>query len=90
MDILLNHTAFDSEWLNNPEFESATYNAKNSPHLEVAIRLDNAIADFSNSLGAGQVPAYPRNRIENEHDLDKVLWILETDVVKKMNLWEYF
>lgn len=51
VDILLNHTAFDSEWLGKPEFKSATYNQENTPHMNCAIELDQAIADFSNALG---------------------------------------
>lgn len=41
VDILLNHTSFDSEWLLSlPE---AVYNPENTPHLSVALELDDAI-----------------------------------------------
>lgn len=90
IDILLNHTAYDSEWLNKPGFEMACYTSQNSPHLEVAIRLDCAICEFSNMLGKGKITSYPKNRIENEDDLNQVIRILEYDVIRTLNLHEYF
>jgi len=44
IDILPNHTAFDSEWLNEPEHKISVYNEITAPHLSVAIELDKAIA----------------------------------------------
>ena len=37
-DIVLNHTAFNSEWIK--EQPDATYNCANSPHLRPACMLD--------------------------------------------------
>ena len=51
LDILPNHTAFDSEWLNEPEHSASVYTEITAPHLSVAIELDKAIAQFSNELG---------------------------------------
>ncbi|CAD8122387.1 unnamed protein product [Paramecium sonneborni] len=90
IDILLNHTAFDSKWLVEPEFENATYNVGNSPHLEVAIKLDCAIAEFSNKLGQGLLTQYPRNTIYNENDLNQIMEILERDYIRKLNIHDYF
>ncbi|CAD8185334.1 unnamed protein product [Paramecium octaurelia] len=90
IDILLNHTAFDSSWLVQPEFENATYNVKNSPHLEAAILMDCAIAEFSNKLGSGLLTQYPRNTIYNENDLNQVMDILEHEYIRKLNIHGYF
>jgi glycosidase len=43
LDILPNHTAFDSAWLNEPEHAKSVYNEQTAPHLAVAIELDKAI-----------------------------------------------
>ena len=55
VDILLNHTAFDSEWLNKPEFKDAIYSSENTPSLNCAIELDKAIGDFSNAIAKKEI-----------------------------------
>jgi hypothetical protein len=50
----MNHTSFDSEWINKPEFADAVYNETNTPGLACAIDLDRAIGNFSNSIGNKQ------------------------------------
>ena len=48
MDILLNHTASDSEWLNDDE--DAYYSCLNTPHLSSAFTLDQFLQSFSLKL----------------------------------------
>jgi glycogen debranching enzyme len=48
MDIVLNHTAQNSEWI--LEHPSATYNTNTCPHLYSAWLLDEAISKFSDDF----------------------------------------
>ena len=48
MDILLNHTSSDSEWLNDDD--DSYYSIQNTPHLKSALILDLFLISFSNQL----------------------------------------
>jgi glycogen debranching enzyme len=45
MDILLNHTSSDSNWLNDDD--EAYYSCSNTPHLNSAFKLDSFLHSFS-------------------------------------------
>lgn len=72
VDIVLNHTAFNSEWLlNHPE---AAYNTKDCPHLASAYALDREIANFTEDYirrNVSECPSAPY--INNEGDLRAVI-----------------
>ena len=89
MDILLNHTSFDSEWLlSSPD---SYYNIDNTPHLAPALVLDQAIMKFSNQLAMKSIQKYPKgNVIENEEDLSLISQILWDDVFLPLKIPDYF
>lgn len=90
VDILLNHTSFDSEWLLSlPE---AVYNPENTPQLAVALELDEAIQNFSDQLASRQVKEYynSSNKIENEEQLSVLIDIMKKKIFYGLKLEEYF
>jgi glycosidase len=40
VDVVLNHTANDSSWLTDPEYENSIYTEKTAPMLKTAIMWD--------------------------------------------------
>ena len=72
IDIVLNHTASNSEWLlQHPE---SSYNTEDCPHLYSAWLLDRALSDFSDDFAArkvGECPCAPN--ISTEADLQTVI-----------------
>ncbi|KAK4052230.1 bifunctional 4-alpha-glucanotransferase/amylo-alpha-1,6-glucosidase [Microbotryomycetes sp. JL221] len=84
MDVVLNHTANNSEWLqDHPE---AGYNVINSPHLESAVELDTALLEFSKSLESRGLPT----ELKSSADLDKIMDIVKNEVVPSLKLYEYY
>ncbi|EGR29515.1 hypothetical protein IMG5_154030 [Ichthyophthirius multifiliis] len=90
VDILLNHTSFDSEWL--LECPDAVYSNLNTPCLCSAIELDEAIAQFSDALSRKEVKEYYNgsNRIENEDQLNAVMEIMKERIFYGLKLVEFF
>ncbi|KAL4459433.1 hypothetical protein ABPG74_018046 [Tetrahymena malaccensis] len=90
VDILLNHTSFDSEWL--LQLPEAVYNPENTPQLAVALELDEAIQNFSDKLATHQVKEYYNgsNRIENEEQLSALIEIMKNKIFYGMKLEEFF
>ena len=89
VDVVWNHTAFDTPWLKvHPE---AGYNMVNSPHLRPAYSLDAALRKFSNEIADGQwLHRGIRPEIENEGDLNNINACLLDTVLPQAQLWEYF
>jgi glycogen debranching enzyme len=72
IDIVLNHTANNSEWLlKHPE---SAYNTTDCPHLTSAYVLDRALADFSYDFSKCKYKELPfAPYINNESDLKMVI-----------------
>jgi len=85
IDIVLNHTSFDSTWL--PDHPDAAYNIDSCPHLYSAYLYDKALKDFSDKYskgGLGELPRAPM--IDNEEALNKVVSYVETKIIPSLNI----
>ncbi|KAK5091353.1 bifunctional 4-alpha-glucanotransferase/amylo-alpha-1,6-glucosidase [Lithohypha guttulata] len=83
-DIVLNHTANNSEWLqDHPE---AGYNVVDCPWLESALAVDDALLGYSDKLADLGMPT----ELKNADDLNKVCTGIKEHVIDKIRLWEYF
>lgn len=83
-DIVLNHTANNSKWLE--EHPEAGYNVETAPWLESALELDTALIRYGEELGSLGLPTEFRNM----DDLLKVIGGVQEHVISKIRLWEYF
>ncbi|KAF7796344.1 hypothetical protein EIP86_007521 [Pleurotus ostreatoroseus] len=82
-DVVLNHTANDSPWLqDHPE---AGYSPANTPHLTPALELDDAMIQFSVSLEAKGLPT----TVKSSQDIDVLMSAFE-DYVKGLDFWQYY
>ena len=83
-DVVWNHTASDSRWLEgHPE---AGYNVQTAPWLEAALELDSALLGFGSELaGLGLV-----TDIRSMDDLEAIIDGVKDHVVKKIKLWEFY
>ncbi len=87
VDIVLNHTAANSEWLlNHPD---AGYNLDNCPYLTVSYELDKIILDYSHRFSGKKVSCKSSPFIYNENDLSDLMGELSSEIYKK-NFDEYF
>lgn len=82
-DVVLNHTAHDSAWLqDHPE---AGYSPYNTPHLAPAVVLEDAMYELTDnlkSLGLSTV-------VKTEADLDRLGMAIK-EAIDKVNLWQYY
>lgn len=88
VDIVWNHTAFDTPWLmQHPE---VGYNMVNSPHLRPAYALDVTLNLFSREIAEGKwIQRGIRPEVENEGDIHNITTRLLDTVLPQARLWEY-
>ena len=88
VDVVWNHTAFDTPWLmQHPE---VGYNLVNSPHLRPAYALDVTLAAFSREIAEGKWENMGiRPVIEHQGDIHNVCSRLLDTVLPQARLWEY-
>ncbi|OLN93243.1 Glycogen debranching enzyme [Colletotrichum chlorophyti] len=83
-DIVLNHTAHNSAWLqDHPE---AGYNLVTAPWLESAWLLDTKLLELSDNLGSLGLPT----EVKTDDDLIKIMDAIKKHVISEIRLWEYY
>lgn len=82
-DIVLNHTANNTEWL--LEHPDAGYNLTTAPWLESAYLLDTKLLDLGFKLEKLGLPT----DIKSEDDLVKIMGAIR-NVISDIRLWEYY
>ncbi|KAL6716152.1 bifunctional 4-alpha-glucanotransferase/amylo-alpha-1,6-glucosidase [Lecanora helva] len=84
IDVVWNHTANNSEWLE--EHPEVGYNLETAPWLESALELDTALLEFGNRLDTYGLPAV----LKSVDDLQKVITGVKEHVIQPMSLWQYY
>ena len=83
-DVVWNHTANNSKWLEtHPE---AGYNLLTAPWLESALELEDALLKFGNDLASYNLPT----TLETRNDLNKVIAGVKEHVIEPLKLWQYY
>ncbi|CAL4062039.1 unnamed protein product, partial [Meganyctiphanes norvegica] len=88
-DIVLNHTANESPWLQ--EHPEATYNCVNSPHLRPTYLLDRALYRMTNDVSMKRLPddIIPHS-IKSEDDIQLIKKALYTHYIPPLKLHEFY
>ena len=83
-DVVFNHTANNSKWLEqHPE---AGYNMNTAPHLQPAYELDSALLKFSSNLTHLGLPTH----LGSEADLVRIMDAMKVHVLGAIKLWEFY
>ncbi len=83
-DIVLNHTANNSLWLQ--EHPEAGYNLTTAPWLESAYLLDTKLLELGDRLEQLGLPT----ELKSAEDLVKIMDAIKKEVVAEIRLWEYY
>ncbi|ODV91009.1 glycoside hydrolase family 13 protein [Tortispora caseinolytica NRRL Y-17796] len=84
IDVVLNHTANNSAWLQ--EHPDSGYNINNSPHLSAAYELDTRLLEFSTEM---KLLGYP-TVLNSTDDLLVIMEGIKRDVLPSIRLWEFY
>ncbi|OCF71062.1 glycogen debranching enzyme [Kwoniella mangroviensis CBS 8886] len=82
-DVVLNHMAYDSPWLE--EHPEAGYSPHNTPHLAPAVELEDAILTLSSKLASLGLPT----TLHSEGDLQQLIPAIRS-AIDEVRLWEYY
>ena len=88
IDIVPNHTSFDSAWL--LECPDAAYNTRNTPSLTCQYLFDEAIQQLSLKIAKGECRDFPEPYIKTESDVSKIMHILTSKMIPERRIPEYF
>lgn len=83
-DVVFNHTADDSLWLQ--EHPEVGYNVSTAPWLRSALELDTALLAYSSNLSKLGLAT----TLKSVDDLIKIMDGIKTEVIAKLRLWEYY
>ncbi|KAL2136999.1 hypothetical protein VTI74DRAFT_10475 [Chaetomium olivicolor] len=83
-DIVLNHTANNSQWLQ--EHPEAGYNLTTAPWLESAYLLDSALLKFSDKLEEKGLPT----DLRSADGLEKIIKVIKSEVIPQLHLWQFY
>ncbi|KAL8857696.1 MAG: hypothetical protein Q9178_005731 [Gyalolechia marmorata] len=83
-DVVLNHTANNSKWLE--EHPEAGYNIETAPWLEAALELDNALLQYGTDLAKYGLPT----DLKSADDLQRVIDGMQAHCLDLVNIWEYY
>ncbi|KAL8777489.1 MAG: hypothetical protein Q9194_002526 [Teloschistes cf. exilis] len=83
-DVVWNHTANNSKWLEaHPE---AGYNIETAPWLEAPLELDNALLQYGTDLAKYGLPT----ELKSAEDLQRVMDGMKPHCLDLVNIWEYY
>ncbi|PBP17319.1 glycogen debranching enzyme [Diplocarpon rosae] len=81
-DVVWNHTADNSKWIQ--EHPEVGYNVSTAPWLRSALELDTKLLEFSDILASKSTD------IKTESDLLKIMDGIKSEVIAKLNLWQFY
>ncbi|KAJ2966885.1 hypothetical protein NQ176_g9935 [Zarea fungicola] len=83
-DIVLNHTASNSQWLQ--EHPDAGYNLLTAPWLQSAYELDTKLLELGDRLEELGLPVNP----QSTDDILKIMEAVKNKVIADLRLWQYY
>ena len=83
-DVVWNHTANNSKWLE--EHPEAGYNIETAPWLEIALELDNALLQYGTDLAKYDLPT----ELKSADDLQRVMDGMKPYCLDLVNIWEFY
>lgn len=83
-DVVWNHTANNSEWLE--EHPECGYNVNTAPWLRPAYELDSALLKFSANLTSLGLPTH----LTGEGDLLRIMEAMKVHVLGALKFWEFY